>query len=357
MSASRIGLCLCGGGITGAMYEVGCLAALEESFEGFLSSKFDLFVGASSGAVVALALAGGYSATRMYRALLDPADDFFPLQRHHLIRFDTMEIKRVVTSVLGAARRVVTSATSRPLDIDLWEEVQRFTDSMPAGLFATDPFERFLGEFMTRRGIPRTFRELPSLLVVANDLDRGERVVFGRGHQEDVLVARAVAAANAVPVLYAPVRIDDVDYVAGGLGETGHVDLAAEAGCDTVITVNAMVPIRTDPASRKVPTGHGPMKRVRDKGLLWVYNQAWRVVAQARMHKGIELFRARHPDVDVLLIEPDSTDATMFMYSPMNFAARRVILEHGYHTTARLLRDESSPIRAALERRGLELRP
>ena len=86
-----MGLCLCGGGITGAMYEVGCLAALEDAFEGFQSSDFDVFVGSSSGSTVAAALAGGLSALRMYRALLDPSDDLFPLQRHHLLRFDTKE--------------------------------------------------------------------------------------------------------------------------------------------------------------------------------------------------------------------------------------------------------------------------
>ena len=94
----KMGLCLCGGGITGAMYEVGCLAALEDSFEGFAASDFDVVVGSSSGSTIATALAGGLNALRMYRALLDPADDMFPLQRHHLLRFDAKELKRMSAS-------------------------------------------------------------------------------------------------------------------------------------------------------------------------------------------------------------------------------------------------------------------
>ena len=83
---SRMGLCLSGGGVTGAMYQVGCLAALEDRIEGFAASEFDVFMGTGSGATVALALASGLNVQRMYRALLDPADDFFPLQRNHLLR-------------------------------------------------------------------------------------------------------------------------------------------------------------------------------------------------------------------------------------------------------------------------------
>ncbi|MDH5493814.1 MAG: patatin-like phospholipase family protein, partial [Myxococcales bacterium] len=99
-TSRRTGLCLAGGGITGAMYEVGCLAALEDAFEDFRACDFDVYIGASSGAVVATALAGGLTAGRMYRALLDPADDFFALQRHHLLHLDMAELRRVWSSGL-----------------------------------------------------------------------------------------------------------------------------------------------------------------------------------------------------------------------------------------------------------------
>lgn len=349
-----IGVVLCGGGITGAMYEVGCLAAIEDAFEGFQSCDFDVFVGASSGATVALALAGGMPSQRLYRALLDPADDFFPLRRHHLLQLDTREIRRVWGSAFNAVRRLLGSIASRPLSVDVWNEIDRFYDSLPAGIFSADPYERFLTEFMTRRGIPKTFPEMPrKLVVVANDLDAGERAVFGTGDLRNVPVARAIAASSAVPVLFAPVRIGDRDYVAGGVGEAGHVDLAVAAGCELVIVINAVVPVVPSAEVRPVPTGHGPRTRVRDKGMLWVNNQAWRMTTDQRLRTGLELYRTRHPNVDVVLLEPDRGDATMFMYSPMNFAARRVILEDGYTSTMRSLKDPASPLRRALAGRGL----
>lgn len=353
----RVALILTGGGITGAMYAVGCLAALEEAFEGFSASDFDFYVGASSGATVATALAGGHSAQRIYRALLDPADDFFPLQRPHLLRFDSFELKRVASSIFRALRRAITSATSRPLSIDLWNEIDRFYDSLPAGLFTVDAYERFLADFMTRRGIPKRFDRMPKpLAVVAQDLDAGTRAVFGMPPLGNVPVPRAVAAASAIPVLFAPVRIGGRDYVAGDGADSALLDLCTERGCDLVLVVNPLVPIHADGEEARVPTGHGPMRRVRDKGALWVLDQSLRMVNETRLEGAREAFARKNPRAQVLLIEPEREQATMFMYSPMNFAARRAILEDAYKGTIQSLREDDSTLRKALLSAGLTWR-
>lgn len=348
---TSMGLCLSGGGITGAMYEVGVLAALEEYFEGFEATCFDVIVGAGTGAAVAATLAGGMPALRLYRALLDPSDDFFPLRRQHLLRFDSSEFRRVARSTGSALRRAVSSVIARPLEVDLWHELDRFTDSLPAGLFSLEPFERFLEEVFARRGIPNDFSVMPrTLRVLASDLDRGERVVFGA--DDSVHVARAVSAACAVPLLYAPVRCVERDCIAVTPGEAAHVDVAVELGCDMVLVINALVPVRVEHSDRSVPTGHGPRARVRDKGMLWVYNQSVRTAAAHQLARGLPRYRSEHANLEVHLVEPDRSDATMFMHSPMNFAARRVLLEDGYRTTVENLRSADSPLRRAFEARG-----
>jgi NTE family protein len=352
----RIGLCLCGGGVTGAMYQVGCLAALEDRIEAFSSGKFDVYVGTASGAAVATALAGGLSVQRLYRALLDPADDFFPLSRNHLLRIDLAELLRGFGTTISAARRIVSSAATNPLDVNVWMELERFVDSLPAGVFTLEPYERFLGEFMTRRGISHDFAELPRpLYIVANDLDAGQRVVFGQGALRNVPIPRAIAASSALPILYAPVRHDGRDYIDGGIGEVAHVDIAQESGCELIVVVNPMVPVHAGTSGLDVPTGHGPKRRVRDKGALWVYEQAIRMRSEARLHTSIESLRASTPNTQIVVLEPKQTDATLFMYSPMNFAARRAILEEGYTGTARMLADPDSPIRATLELLGFRV--
>jgi NTE family protein len=342
-----MGLCLCGGGVTGAMYQVGCLAALEDRIEGFAASEFDVFVGTGSGATVAMALAGGLNVQRMYRALLDPADDFFPLQRNHLLRIDMGELLRGFGSAIAAARRVVSSAATSPLDVNVWDELERFVDSLPAGIFTLDAYERFLSEFMQRRSVPHRFADMPrQLFIVASDLDAGRRAV---------LVARAVAASSAIPILYAPVEIGGRDYVDGGIGDTAHIDVAQQEGCRLIAVVNPMVPVHAGHGGGDVPTGHGRKRRVRDKGAIWVYNQAVRIWMEARFQLGLERFRTLHPEIAVIVLEPKQTDATLFMYSPMNFAARRAILEEGYTSTVRHLSDAESPLRNTLLAHGLKV--
>ncbi|HEX5656873.1 MAG TPA: patatin-like phospholipase family protein [Polyangiales bacterium] len=349
----RTALCLCGGGVTGAMYEVGCLAALEDFFEGFSASDFDVYVGSGAGSSVAVALAGGLRASRLYRALLDPADDFFSLKRNDIFGLDFGEWRRVTNAVVGAGRRAAASFILRPLETDVWNELERFVDSLPAGLFSIDPYEQFFREFMERRAIAPRFSSLPKpLALVAHDLDAGARTVFGAQPLLDVPVAEAVAASCAIPVLFAPVRLAGRDYIDGGLGDVAHIDVAVELGAEAALIVNPMVPIRSEVSEREIPTGHGRMRRVRDKGLLWVYNQAFRIRSDARLHDGLARYRREHPERSVVLLEPDPSDATLFMHSPMNFAARRAILTHAYTTTYQALRVPSSELRKLIEGRG-----
>ena len=100
-----IALCLPGGGTTGAMYQIGALAALEDVVEDLDCNRFDIYVGASSGASVGAALAGGRPVQRIYRAILDPADDYFPLERRHISRMDLGEWRRTFVTAGGALRR------------------------------------------------------------------------------------------------------------------------------------------------------------------------------------------------------------------------------------------------------------
>lgn len=351
-----IGVVIPGGGVTGAMYQVGCLAALEDSLPGFHADKVRLFVGTSSGATVAAALAGGIPVQRLYRALLDPADDFFPLERKHLLELDIDEWKRVLRSSTGAVRRLLLSVTTRPTKLDVWQEIERFYDSLPTGIFRLDALERFLAEFFQRRGIPNEFDKMPTpLFVSANDLDTGDRVMFGDEGWRHVPVSQALCASSALPPFYAPFTIDGRDFVDGGVGRVASVDVAVRHGCDLVFIVNPMVPVRLDRGERVVPTGHGRMQHVRDKGFLWAYNQAFRMSVRTRLHLQLELSRLQHPDVTLVMLEPEDTDATMFMYAPMNFAARRTILQYGYTTTIRKVRDIAPALRGPFEAHGIRV--
>src|SRR5260370_30377530 len=329
MGRMKIALCLPGGGVTGGMYQVGALSALEDALEGLDARGFDLYIGTSSGATVAAALAGGLPVQRLYRALLDPADNYFPLERSHLVRMDLDESRRTIVTAFGGVRRGVQSLTSRaPAPKGLCEQLDRFYDSLPAGLFSIDAFERFLEEFFLRRGVSTTFPGLQRpLRVVAHDLDSGDRVRFGAPGYDDVPVARACCASTALPLFYSPVRIRDRHYIDGGLGRVGHLDVAESEGADLVVLVNPMVPVRAETSG--VPTGHGARPSVRDKGLMSVYSQSMRIGVHARPHYALGYAQRPHRQTagshlrgSLLLIEPEPADAVLLRHNPASTAAR-----------------------------------
>jgi predicted acylesterase/phospholipase RssA len=338
MHRHRSALCLPGGGMTGALYQVGALAALEDGIEGLDGQAFSLYLGHSTGATVAAAIAGGIPIDRIYRALLDPVDNFFPLERGHVFHIDLGEWQRTLGTGFVALRHAFLHLASRdpiapdePGHLALWEQIDRLYDSLPAGIFALDRYERFLADFFERRLIPNTFRAMPrTLRIPAHDIDSGERVLFGAPGHDDVSVSEACAASLALPLFFSPVRIGERHYIDGGLGQVAHVDVAQEAGAELAIVVNPMVPVST--LNRAVPTGHGVRDSVRDKGALWVFNQAMRISAHARLHQDVDRTRAAGK-MEVLVLEPEPTDALLFLHNPSNLRARRAILEYAYRTT------------------------
>jgi len=119
-----------------------------------------------------------------------------------------------------------------------------------------------------------------------------------------------------------------------------------------------MVPVRAELSG--VPTGHGARASVRDKGLMWVYNQAMRIGVHARLHYALDGAAKSNGQaiganlrVPLLLIEPEPTDAVLFMHNPASFAARRTILEYAYKTTRDRVARWIDANLATIERAGL----
>lgn len=80
----------------------------------------------------------------------------------------------------------------------------------------------------------RTIEKLPRrLAVTATDLQSGELVVFERGN-----TGMAVRASSSVPAVFQPVRINDRDYVDGGLVSPVPARVVRRMGADVVIAVD-----------------------------------------------------------------------------------------------------------------------
>jgi predicted acylesterase/phospholipase RssA len=188
------------------------------------------------------------------------------------------------------------------------------------------------------------------LRVVAVDLDRGDAVAFGGRARRDASVSRAVQASAALPGLYRPVRIGGRDYVDGGVKKTAHVNLAIREGARLVICINPMVPLRNVGAPPPLP---GPIS---GRGVAYVLDQALRIMLHGRMEYGLERYRTEHPEVDILLLQPDPEDLRMFRYNILRYGARRVVAELGYRATLNAFRRRRRACATMLARHGIGMR-
>ncbi|MDD2526216.1 MAG: patatin-like phospholipase family protein [Bacteroidales bacterium] len=178
----NLGLVLSGGGAKGFAH-AGAIQSLEEH-----GLQPDIIAGTSAGAIVAALYAAGHTPHKIY--------EMFQHKEFNMFAEFTMPI---------------------------------------AGFFNPTRFMDFLH---AQLGVD-TFEELAiPVYAIATDLDHGKSVVFNSGE----LTPRLMASC-CVPVVFAPIVIDDIHYVDGGIFRNFPVS-AIRPLCDTIIGVNAspMVP-------------------------------------------------------------------------------------------------------------------
>jgi NTE family protein len=344
----KVALVCAGGGVTGAVYEIGCLRALDELL-GRSVVDLDLYVGVSGGAFVSSLMAAGVTPREMYDEVTAPARRPFGISPAPIYHFDPGELLRRTArapAVLGQAIASLLRGEGR----DLSDVALAAFELLPSGIMDTSGIGRFLRElFLARLGGER-FADFPrQLFVVAVDLDSGEAVAFGRNGWRDIPVSRAVEASTALPGLYRPVRIGNRDYVDGGVRKTAHINLAIQNGADLVICINPIVPYLND-------TTDGPLRgHLSNRGITWVLDQVMRIMLHGRMQYGLERYRREHPDVDILLVEPTRDDLRMFGYHIMRYGARRVVAEHGYRTTLEYFLRNERRCRRLFARHGIRM--
>jgi NTE family protein len=168
-----------GGGTARGFAHIGVLKVLQQ--EGL---RPDLVVGCSAGALIGALYASGMSALQMEDLALKVRDS---------------EIADIVT---GNRRGMVAG-----------EALQSFVNRHVRNL----PIERFPVPFAA----------------VATNLTLGETAVFSAGD-----AGLAVRASSSIPAIFIPVRINDQEYVDGGLINPVPVHVARDMGVDRVVAVS-----------------------------------------------------------------------------------------------------------------------
>ena len=307
--------------MTGAVWEIGALRALEELLDRSVLD-LDLYVGVSGGAFVSTLLAAGVSPGEMY-------DEVVARTRGRgvppLFRLGLGEVLARSRQAPGVLFRALVEALPGGKG-SLSDAALSLFELLPAGLLDNSGIEEYLSALFASRGRGNEFEGLSKPLhVIAVDLDSGEAVDFGPGGGHQATVSKAVQASTALPGLYRPVRIGGRDYVDGGVKKTAHINLAIQSGADLVICVNPIVPI--DNRSGALSS------HLSSKGVTYVLDQVLRIALHGRMQYGLERYKAEHPEVDILLLEPTRDDLRMFSYNIMRYSARKVVAAHAYRST------------------------
>jgi predicted acylesterase/phospholipase RssA len=346
-SKKKVALVCAGGGITGAVYEIGCLRALDELLDRSVLD-LDLYVGISGGAVVASLTAAGLSPAEMYDEATSRSGGMLGTTAAPIYGFGGLEfLKRS-----ARAPRILTDAIVSALTAEgrnLSDVAWSVFEMLPPGLLDSSGVQKFLHRLFRSRLRSDSFRGLPrTLLVVAVDIDSGEAVAFGQDGRTDVAVSKAVQASIALPGLYRPVRIGDRDYVDGGVRKTAHINLAIDHGADLVICINPIVPFHN--------TSDGPLQgRISSRGVTWILDQTMRIMLHGRMELGLQRYAREHPNVDILVLEPTRDDMRMFSYNIMRYSARRIVAEHGYRTTVDHFREHAARYKKLFARHGIRM--
>jgi NTE family protein len=357
---SKTALVLGGGGLTGGVYEIGALRALDLLSVRRTVNQFDVYVGTSAGAFVAAAVANGISPEEMMRAIVREMPSAFPdVNAGSLLRPNYREF---ITSGVKFPLRVAALAAELARDfgqVSALDVVLALAEALPNGLYSGQGLERYVRRILTESDPtnPRSddFRELRSeLYLAATDLDSCERVVFGAEGLDDVPISRAVSASSALPMVYKPVEIDGREYVDGGLVSTTNLDIAVEAGAKFIVVVNPLVPYIRDMAGDANP--HPPRRpRVSDMGFAQIGYQSFKLLAHQRLHELARDWEDRYPGVDIVLIEPEPSDELMFRTSVMNFTSRVDIARHGFESVTLHLAHEYHRYKEICARHGIEI--
>lgn len=228
--AMRTGLVLGAGGIVGQAYHAGVLAAFEEA--GWDARTADVIVGTSAGSLTGSLLRMGLAAGDLAAWVRDDtisADGqviFEGLGRdlpelplpsaRHLLRGWRLPSRSLLVRTARrpwAFRPAVAAVTLLPSgQIDIRARAQVLdTDEWPHDLW----------------------------LCVARRSD-GRRVVLGRPGSVPARLSDAVAASCAIPGYLAPVEIDGVEYIDGGVHSPTNADVLAGSHLDVVVVVSPM---------------------------------------------------------------------------------------------------------------------
>ncbi|MCK6526199.1 patatin-like phospholipase family protein [Myxococcota bacterium] len=354
-AGGKVALVLGGGGITGGVYEIGVLKALDDFLVNRSVNDLDIYIGVSAGGLIAAAMAAGMPPRRMVSVLSRRRGPFPPFRRMDIYGLNWKEYRERlarIPNILGSAlwRSFMPVGRDEPADL-----LGSLSQVVPSGMLDISPLGRYAERLLRGAGLPTEFGSLGrELYLPALNLDTGHLTVFGEVGTRHVPIAQAVCASAAIPFLFGPVRIDGQDYVDGGMDRNLPIEVAIRHGASLVVAIHPLVPLMNVPRARGDASAAGSY--LSGLGGTTVLDQVYRTLVHGREREHVESVRRRHPEVPVLLVEPSFDDMVMFQFNVMRYSVRQKLAQHGYATTRRLLLGEIDEWRQAFRAHGIEVR-
>jgi len=356
-AGSKTALVLGGGGLTGGVYEIGALRALDLLAVNRTVNEFDVYVGTSAGSFVASLAANGVTPEEMMRVANGQVPtsirdiDLGTLMRPNYFEF-AKSAALMPLRVAGLGRTLLGQLGQ----VSMMDLLIGLAEGLPSGVYDGAGIERYVAEALADPDRSDDFRMLDSeLYLTATDLDTCERIVFGGEGWDDVPISKAVTASTSLPIVYKPVEVRGRQLVDGGIRSTTNVDIAVEQGAKFVIVVNPLVPYVND-FQKVIPTITGSrVRRVSDMGFPQIGYQAFKLLAHQRLHESVKRWEEKYPGVDIILIEPDPNDELMFDTNIMSFGKRIEIARHGFESVTLRLAKDYDELHEVAARHGIEI--
>ncbi|MBN1283274.1 MAG: patatin-like phospholipase family protein [Proteobacteria bacterium] len=388
-------LILAGGAITGGSFMAGGLRALNRYIEGAGVGDFDVFVGISSGSMLAAALAAGISPESMIKSLDGTSSHFSQLTAWHCYRPNVAEIVsrplkfflraamwlpggvvRVAQrhdewrhGILGSVWRFVLDPSRGNYD-DMMVPLLEMLDAgdfpsllalLPSGLFDNGPIESYFRENIERNRLTNDFCEAARitgkrLYISAVRLDGARRVVFGADEEDSLTISEAIQASTALPGFYKPAHIGGEDYVDGGVQETANIDTAVEKGAKLIVCYNPFRPYDPELFVKGMSRRRRSGKRLATDGIATVLNQILRAFFHARLAVAVRRFREDPSfDGDIILIEPRGGDEAYFSLNPMLLRNRIAAAKLGFESVRASIGENFDGISRIMAAHGIRM--
>ena len=353
-SKSKTALVLAGGGFTGAVYEIGALRAIDDLLIDLSVNDFDIYVGTSAGALVNAFLANGISPEEMFSVIDGTNKEVDTIERQNLFRLNPNDYLNWGVRLPKKLAHAWTNYLRHITDMTLFDLIWSMGEALPAGFYDGLGLENYVQNTLSELNRTNDFHELSrELFIIATDLDCGKRAIFGPGHL-DAPISMAVAASSALPIVYKPVKINDKEYIDGGFRGTASIDLAIERGAKLIVCINPMVPYDNTNCADALPQGLDG-GHLSSHGIQSITGQTLRIMSHAGLLYHIKQLRRAHPQVDIILIEPQPNDYQMLFDNIMRYSARLTIAHHGFETVTYDLAKDYPLYKEILARHGIRI--